>query len=147
MSKEKKPYSFTADMAVPIIDTLRSGKYPVNDPDAWEHFLDATCNAERVLAVLEYPAVDIELEMWTAEGSDVLDATEEDYDVSLSYFACIKGKLPSGAVEWASDEYVNKSCDVDFSADDWEAQLEQDMNKAAIAYAKEHGYSLTDLNF
>lgn len=147
MSSTKKPYSFTADMAAPIIDTLRSGKYPVNDPDAWEHFLDVTNNADRVLAVLEYPAVDIELEMWTAEGSDVLDATEEDYDVSLSYFACIKGRSLSGSEEWSSDGYVNKSCNVDFSAEDWEAQLEQEMNKAAIAYAEEHGYSLTELNF
>jgi hypothetical protein len=35
---------------------------------------------------------------------------------------------------------------VDFTADDWEAQLEADMSKAAVEHAKQHGFSLTEPN-
>ena len=138
-----KDYSFEiANLTPSVLAALRSGKYPVSDPKAWDQFLEETCNAERVLAVLEYPSIDIELEMWTATGGDVLDATEDDCDVSLSYFVCLKAS--DGA--WYSDEHADKDCEVDFTADDWEAQLEADMSKAAVEHAKQHGFSLTEPN-
>lgn len=145
---ENKPYDFTTpNMSASVLKALRNGKYPVEDKAEWERFLKDTGNADRVLAVLEYPTIDVELEMWTKTGGDVLYASKDDCKTKLSYFICIKGKGHHGEEEWESDTYAENVCEVDFSSPTWREALEEEMDMTVRTHANQFGYSLTEPNF
>ena len=129
-----------------VVSVLADGKFPTGDKERWESYLKATNDGDRVLAVLEFPYIDIELEAWTGYGEEPWAATDNDNAIMLWYAVCIKGFLHSGEEAWETDDWAGK-CTVDFSADNWEELLENEMVKRLDEYVDEHGYSFTEPNF
>ena len=128
-----------------VVSVLAGGKFPTDNSNEWSAYLNSTNNGDRVLGMIEFPTIDIELEAYTSNGGEPCEATNDDNDISLSYFVCIKGML-RGFEEWCSDDYAGR-CSVDFSADDWEQRLEQEMCEKLDEYAKHNGYSFTEMNY
>ena len=129
-----------------VVSVLADGKFPTGDKERWESYLKATNDGDRVLAVLEFPYIDIELEAWTSDCFyEAAYAKDEDNDIDLSYMVCIRG-LCHGKDTWETDEGAGE-CNVDFSAENWEELLENEMVKRLAEYVEEHGYSFTEPNF
>jgi hypothetical protein len=129
-----------------VVSVLADGKFPTGDKERWESYLKATNGGDRVLAVLEFPYIDIELEAWTSDYFyEPAYAKDEDTDIALSYMVCIRG-LYHGKDTWETDEGAGE-CKVDFSAENWEELLENEMVKRLAEYVEEHGYSFTEPNF
>lgn len=127
-----------------VVEVLALGEFPVWDKERFGKFLDATSH-DRVLAMLEYPSIDIELEIYTADGYEPQYATATDNSIALSYYICIKG-LYHGTETWMSDDYAG-DCYVDFNDPNWRELLEQEMDDRLREYAELHDYSLTGCNF
>ena len=130
-----------------VVSVLASGKFPVDDADKMKQYLKDTHDGDRVIAGLMYPTIDVELEAWTSQGAEPCYASETDDEISLAYFVCIKGKMHTGEIEWTSGDYIPREVNVDFSADNWEEQLERDMIDALEDYVKAESLSYTELNF
>lgn len=129
-----------------VVSVLADGKFPTGDKERWERYLKATYNGDRVLAVMEFPYIDIELEAWTADYfHEPAYATDEDNGIDLSYMVCIRG-LHCGTDCWETDEGAG-DCTVDFGADNWEELLEKEMVERLTEYVEKHGYSFTEPNF
>ena len=96
----------------------------------------------RGLAILEYPTIDIELNIW-----DSILYGEDDDKIIPEYCVCIKGIDPYGHEEWSSDEVALWDVNVDFSAPNWRERLEIDMNAALLYHASRFGYSLDKPNY
>lgn len=131
---------FFGNLSETIVSALAKGKFPIDDEEAWEKFKEN----DRILAVIEFPCVDIELEMWTAGGYYFDEATADDDEISLAYVVC--KKFGDGAYDWDTDDFVQKHITVDFSSPTWEDELEQDMLETLDKYVEEHGYSYTEVN-
>lgn len=126
---------------------LADGCFPTGSPDKWKAFLEDTNATGRLLAQLEYPTLDIELEMWRADGEDYDLANNEMNGITLSYVICCK--YGEGKDDWethGSTGADNIEPYVDFLSDDWEKQLKDDMQRALEEYAEFHGLSLTEIN-
>ena len=130
-----------------VVSVLADGKFPTSDSKRWQKYLDETYNGDRVLAVIEFPMVDIELEAYTASGGEPWEANDNDNEIMLSYFVCIKGIGRSGSFEWESDDWTGDICKVDFSRPNWKSLLEEDMCNALDKYMKRRGLSYTAPNF
>lgn len=128
-----------------VVSVLADGKFPTGDTERWERYLKATYDGDRVLAVMEFPYIDIELEAWTGGGGEPCEATDEDNEVSLSYVVCIGG-LFHGEKVWNTDDFAG-DCTIDFSSENWEELLENEMVERLTEYAKKRGYSFTEPNF
>ena len=128
-----------------VISVLADGKFPTGDKERWERYLKATYDGDRVLAVMEFPCIDIELEAWTRGGGEPCEATDDDNEISPTYVVCIKG-LFHGEDCWETDDFAGK-CTVDFSSENWEELLENEMVERLKEYAEKHGYSFTEPNF
>lgn len=96
----------------------------------------------RGLAILEYPTIDIELNVW-----DTILYGEDDDKIIPEYYVCVKGVTHWGGEEWSSDDTADWDVNVDFSAPNWREQLEKDMHDALLDHAERYGYSLTEPNF
>lgn len=123
---------------------LAEGKFPLKGEKMIEFYHDLEC--DRVLGIIEFPYIDIELEMWTGDGNDFEYASEDDCDISLSYFICTKG-LVNGVGEWGSHGSPYADCNIDFSDSKWEEDLTQEMCEVLEAYADSNGLSFTEPNF
>ena len=130
-----------------VVSVLASGKFSTDDTEKWSKYLADTNDGDRVLAVIQYPTIDIELEAYTGNGNEPWAANENDNDVILDYFVCVKGMMHTGNVEWTSDDFAPWNIAVDFGSDNWEEALERDMLDALSEYARGKGYSFTELNF
>lgn len=95
----------------------------------------------RGLAILEYPTIDIELNVW-----DTILYGEEDDKIIPEYYVCVKG-LVGDTEMWSSDDSADWDVNVDFSARNWRELLERDMHDALLDHAERYGYSLTEPNF
>lgn len=104
--------------------------------------------ATDVMAVLEYPTLDIEL----VTEKNVIE-TNVNGTLDLTYFACVKGNTSHSSLAendgliWESDDYTGDTCAVDFSKSTWKEDLEKEMVKVADSYAKKKGYSFDKPNF
>ena len=131
-----------------VRSVLADGHFPINDKVKWRKFCDAV-DYDRVLAVLEFPFVDIELEMWSSDG-DWFDVKPDADNVYLGYVVCTQGRYcPNGRwgeYDWMTDGIPKHEPNVDFSASDWDKQLEQDMLNALDKYVKERNLSYTEPN-
>lgn len=127
-----------------VVSVLAEGEFPTYDRPRFKKFLD-DIRHDRVLAVMEYPTIDIELEIYTANGCDVECATHIDNSIAPSYFVCIKG-LFHGKEMWESYDFAG-DCYVDFNEPDWEEELKQEMDDVLEHFASEHGLSFTSYNF
>lgn len=130
-----------------VISVLASGKFPTDDAEKWNKYLADTNGGDRVLAVIQYPTIDIELEAYTGSGNEPWSASESDNNVLLDYYVCIKGVMHTGNIEWCSDDFVPWDVMVDFGSANCEEALERDMLNALSEYARNNGYSFTELNF
>lgn len=129
-----------------VASVLATGTFPTDNADEFKAFLD-DINHDRVLAVLEYPSIDIELEAYTYNGGqEPVSATDEDNSIMLSYCVCLKG-LCNGEETWMFDDFLSFGCFVDWSDPHWRVQLRGEMEDTLRHYAKLNDYSLTDLNF
>lgn len=128
-----------------VASVLASGKFPTEDADAWGKYLEDTYGGDRVLAVIEFPYIDIELEAWANGYLEPYEASDKANDIRLTYFVCIRGLL-DGKPMWESDSGAG-SCDVDFSSPNWRGELETEMCEKLDEYAKYYGYSFTEPNF
>lgn len=139
---DKKIYfdSLTDD----VVGVLAEKKFPVEDKERFDKFLEDT-HKSRVLAVMEYPYIDIELEAWTKDGFEPASATETDNGITLMYFVCIKGVCRGDEV-WNSDDYAG-ACTADFSSPNWRESLIEDMDKTLADFAETWDYSYTEPNF
>ena len=133
------------DLTENVVSVLADGKFPTDDADRWDRYLADTCRGDRVLAVIEFPYIDIELEAYTGNGCEPWAATDDDNEVSLWYAVCIRG-LCNGEDGWNTDDWAGK-CEVDFSSDNWEELLVTEMCERLKAYAERLGYSFTEPNF
>lgn len=128
-----------------VVSVLADGKFPTGDAERWERYLKATYDGDRVLAVMEFPYIDIELEAWTRGGGEPCEATDSDNEIFPTYVVCIRG-LHCGTDCWETDDFAGK-CTVDFSSENWEELLEKEMVERLTEYAKGRGYSFTEPNF
>ena len=131
-------YIFRTDGITDAVATMLANKTKELEPHEKEELMDG---AFRGLAILEYPCIDIELNVW-----DTILYGEDDDKIIPEYFVCVKG-IVNGEETWSSDSEADWDVAVDFSATDWREQLEADMNNALLEYADEHGYSLYEPNF
>lgn len=131
-------YIFSTDGITDAVATMLANKTKELSPKEKEELMDG---AFRGLAILEYPCIDIELNIW-----DTILYGEDDDKIIPEYFVCLKG-LMDGEETWASEGTADWDVSVDFSATDWKEQLEADMNSALLGYADKHGYSLYEPNF
>lgn len=127
-----------------VVKVLALGEFPVHYPSEYERFLTAI-GYDRTLARLEYPSIDIELEIYTADGNEPDAATLSDNSIAPSYVVCIKG-LYNGRATWITDDFAG-DCYVDFSEPNWKEALTQEMEDVLAKYVADHGYSYTDYNF
>lgn len=132
----------------PITDTVRlilsEGAYPTENTDRWEQFLEDVDN-DRLLAMLETPSCDIELEMWTTDGDNFNEAPDkEDKRISLSLPILVKVSDTEDC--WEISGYAEDPCTVDFASPTWEQDLKEEMWKALCKYANYFGLSLTEIN-
>lgn len=98
------------------------------------------------VAVLEYDWIDIELNIFTESGD------HDDYTnkVGASYFCCVKGIDDNGNSQWSEAGYLDDfgfDVEVDWNADDWEEQLEADMERKLKAFAKKFYLKYTGPNW
>ena len=128
-----------------VVSVLADGKFPTGDKERWERYLNATYNGDRVLAVMEFPYIDIELEAYTGDGNEPSEAADDDNGIVLGYVVCIKG-LYCGEEVWQTDDFAGE-CTVDFSSENWEELLEKEMVERLTEYVEKHGYSFTEPNF
>ena len=128
-----------------VVSVLASGKFPTDDADAWKRYLESTYGGDRVLAVIEFPYIDIELEAWANGCIEPYEANDKANDIRLTYYVCIRGLL-DGEPTWESDGCAG-NCDVDFSSPNWRGELETEMCEKLDEYAKRCGHSFTEPNF
>lgn len=128
-----------------VVSVLASGKFPTDDADAWKKYLESTYRGDRVLAVIEFPYIDIELEAYTGDGNEPSEAADDDNGIVLGYVVCIKG-LYCGEEVWQTDDFAGE-CTVDFSSENWEELLEKEMVERLAEYVEKRGYSFTEPNF
>lgn len=126
-----------------VASVLASGRFPTEDKKKWDSYMEDT-EHDRVLGIIAFPCADIELEVWTANGGEPTEATNEDNEIYLDYAVCVKGTY-NGEEWWELDGYAGQ-CEVDFTAENWRELLEADMCEALEGYARVHGRSLTELN-
>lgn len=126
-----------------VIKTLAVGEFPT-DTEEYEKFLN-DIDYDRVLATIEYPYIDIELEIWTADGFEPDCATETDNSIAPSYFVCTKG-VRNGEETWVSYGDAG-DCYVDFSLPYWEELLEHEMEERLAEYADKYHLSYASPNF
>lgn len=88
-------------------------------------------------AMLEIGYLDIELNIFSEAQVTTLPEKKDDLSPVLDYFVCVKDKHG----DWVNDGYLEHPVAVDWNAEDWKEQLEQDMFGALDIYAKEKGYS------
>ena len=143
-TKEYKGIEYAKDfhsLTDNVVSVLADGEFPTVNIPKWDRFnKDLMC--DRVLGVIQFPFIDIELEMWTKQGNNYDEATEDDKDIKLSYVVC--RRFGYGEDDWDTDGWVDKDVMVDWSDADWEIQLEEDMLSALEKYAEERGLSYTE---
>lgn len=144
-TKEYKDIEYTKDfhsLTDNVVSVLADGKFPITDRERLDKFYkDLQC--DRVLGIIEFPAIDIELEMWTRGGYDYDEATEDDNEISLAYAVC--GKVVSDKYcGWETLDWAYKDVSVDFASKDWEKRLEKEMLSALEDYADIHSLSYTE---
>ena len=88
-------------------------------------------------AMLEIGYLDIELNIFSEAQVTTLPEKKDDLSPVLDYFVCVKDEHG----DWVNDGYLEHPVAVDWNAEDWKEQLEQDMFGALDIYAKEKGYS------
>ena len=88
-------------------------------------------------AMLEIGYLDIELNIYSEAQVTTLPEKKDDLSPVLDYFVCVKDEHG----DWVNDGYLEHPVAVDWNAEDWKEQLEQDMFGALDIYAKEKGYS------
>ena len=128
------------NMTDEVVSVLAEGKFPTNDKERWDSLRKAI-RSDRVIAMIEFPYMDIELEMY-APWSDWHEATDDNNEILLDYFVCIK----HGDGEWESDDIALTEVSVDFSKADWESALVKEMCEALGKHAKDNGFSLDKPN-
>ena len=131
-----------------LTDTVRavlaSGRFPFDDEKKWAAFNnDLRC--DRVLAVIEFPTIDIELEMYTRSGADYYDAYVYDDEIMLAYVTCLKTS-DDERVGWETGDFVPYRGRVNFLSPNWEEALTHDMLSSLQEYVDTYGYSFTELN-
>lgn len=130
-----------------VVSVLACGKYPLGDAEKMHKYISDTNGGDRVIAIIQFPSIDIELEAWTSRGIEPCYAADDDDEVMLDYFVCFKGLTHTGNEEWVSVDCLPCDVDVDFSASDWREQLEQAMCEALDEYVNNNGLSFTEYNF
>lgn len=123
---------------------LASGRFPFDNAAKWEAF-NSDLKCDRVLAVIEFPTIDIELEMWTHDGYDYFDADWNDCQIRLCYVVCIKVD-DDDVTGWETYDYAPYLGRVDFASPTWEDDLTRDMCQTLEQFAEYHGFSFTELN-
>ena len=119
---------FNANTTEYYLDVLRRGFWGEGEYDP----VNGTFH--NGVAFLEYNWIDIELNIF-AESGDHDDYTNK---VGASYFCCVKGIDDNGSSQWSEAGYLDDfgfDVEVDWNADDWEEQLEADMERKLKAFA------------
>lgn len=136
-----------------VVSVLAGGKFPTGDAERWSKYLADTNDGDRVLAVISFPYIDIELEAYVNtvadSGYSYLDepfmATIEHNEIDLTYVVCVKGYWHGDGM-WEIDDWAG-DCTVDFSSKNWAELLEKEMVERLTEYAEKHGRSFTEPNF
>ena len=146
MSKDSSP--ITKWYAKPITETVRmvlaDGTYPTENTDRWEQFKEDV-DGDRLLAMLETPTCDIELEMWSTDGDDFDESPDkEDKRINLALPVLTRGTDSDDT--WEITGYSDADINVDFTSPTWEQDLKDEMWEALCKYAKDCNLSLTEPN-
>lgn len=136
-----------------VVSVLADGKFPTSDKERWDNYLKDTCGGDRVLGVIEFPYIDIELEAYARITDrngycgylDEPNVARKNEEICLTYAICWCG-LFRGERSWELYDDDGK-CKVDFSSDNWEEMLEKDMCERLEKFAEKHGLSFTEPNF
>jgi len=119
---------FNANTTEYYLDVLRRGFWKEGEYDP----VNGTFH--NGVAVLEFDWIDIELNIF-AESGDHDGYTNK---VGASYFCCVKGIDDNGNSQWSEAGYLDDfgfDVEVNWDADDWEEQLEADMERKLEAFA------------
>lgn len=133
-AKQRSDYKFTLNEIESLIDDIRNNCMK----DLYENG-----DGYRGVAVLEIGYVDVEVNIYSY-GQCVLGADSNDQTPLIDYFTCLKHG--ESLDDWSSDGYLDYSLNVDWSADNWEEQLERDMFTALDMYVKANNYSYDHAN-
>ena len=139
-AKKRSDYHFRQRLGS-VIDGLASGRLEDMDADSGPLI---GC------AVLEIGCVDLELNISIQAMFDI--ERKDDKTPVPEYYCCIK--VGEGPTDWDCDGYIldeskydeRAKVKVDWKADNWVEQLEQDMFNTLVWYADLRGYSFDELN-
>ena len=132
---------YTGPLTGTVRLVLHEKKFPIRNPDRWDQFLKDTQKDGRLLATLDYPALSIELEMWTDEGYDeYTKASAKDNGICLGYVVCYRFDEDN----WEAHSELIEKCSIKFESPTWEQDLRLEMDSILRSYAKDHGLSLED---
>lgn len=133
-TKNRKDYDFSEEIQY-YLENLQSNWFPE---------LHENMDPVRGAAVLEIGYVDIELNIHSIAQITDKDYMKENFSPVCSYFCCIKHGDSDD--DWESDDYIDESVNVDWNAENWREQLENDMIVKLHKYAAMKGYSFNKAN-
>lgn len=135
--------SFDKLVAEKWINEIRNGKF-----DTWTDRDKEDGIFEKCVAVLEYPWLDIELNLSSdadSEGNDYVNR------IVPSYFCCVRGMdTEDDEPTWVEGGYLDDIgyyVEVDWNADDWLDQLKADMERVITQAAKDLNLKLDEPNW
>lgn len=127
--RQRDDYFFSLNEMRNVIDGLRNN---------WMENMDESGDLYRGCATLQVGHIDIELNVYTEEQCG---NTAGGKKPRISYYVCVKGLK-----EWRSDTCLDTPVNVDWNADNWAKQLEEDMFCALNDYVSKKGYSYDHAN-
>lgn len=130
-AKGLKEYKFSLNGIENLIDDLRKN---------WMVNMKEEGTGHKGVAILELGYIDIELNIFTEEQVSRIPCSGDKTPV-IDYFVCVKN------FRWESNGYVEYNVNVDWKAENWIQQLEQDMFAALEKYREEHGYKYDRPNY
>lgn len=139
-AKKREDYKFTTNYVGFYLPEIREGCF-----DSWNEYDEENGVFAHGVAVLEIGFADIELNIGAESSGD-----KYVNKIITDYYLCVKGG--ENGDEWSEAGYPGDSwpgyeVNVDWNADNWKDQLEQDMFNKLMKAAEQFGIKLDEPNW